>query len=139
MTESDLIRELEAALAKLDKTIQELEQQREAYMAALVAAGGSTVGQQVDTVDEMPRTLPPRGRLALSEYQSPVGTDPFLDNLREKGFPSLRELAKEVMRPDGKQGVSAAFLSRVRSGRAKMPTWLAEEIERLTGWPRTSW
>lgn len=47
-------------------------------------------------------------------------------------FPSLTAMAK-------KAGVTVQFISAIRGGTKRMPTDLAERIERLTGYPASRW
>jgi transcriptional regulator with XRE-family HTH domain len=57
---------------------------------------------------------------------------PAMEAARAAGYVSLRELARALK-------IDATYLSRIVHGKRPAPPRIAEEIERLTGYPASSW
>jgi hypothetical protein len=73
-------------------------------------------------------------RANMSKAQAPRGPSAKLAALAWKLDPplSLAGLAKKV-------GISPSLITKAASGKAPMPTGAADKIQKLTGYPATSW
>lgn len=87
-----------------------------------------TRGPQRAKVNSDPMTSAQRAAISATMSDN----TPAMEAARKAGLPSIRAVADAL-------DVDPTFLSRVLSGRKKMPPARAAKFEKLTGYPATRW
>ncbi len=113
------------AVARGDMVEAGRQMRQAAYYQDLAKQLGAGAGLTVKPVPRTVKQVTPQQREAISKKLTQPG-DVNMKAARKAGIPSLRQLAERL-------GVTASFLSQVRSGTRPMPAHLAAKFKALTG------